>query len=53
MNIRIIEPAEIAAVKAGEIDGTVFKDGEVWANEDALRYWRVRNSKPTETKETP
>jgi len=45
-SIQITNPAEIAAVLAGEIEGEQYADGETWAETDSLAAWRLsRNFK--------
>jgi hypothetical protein len=39
-SIQITNPAEIAAVKAGELEGEIYSDGEVFADAVALCNWR-------------
>jgi len=42
LEIQIFDEEEIAAVRSGELDGTVYKDGECYADVEALAKWRER-----------
>jgi hypothetical protein len=46
MEIQVTDVREIAAVKAGEIEGTPYKDGEVWADVQSLLAWRASHPAP-------
>jgi hypothetical protein len=46
MEIQVTDPIEIAAVKAGEIEGCVYRDGEIWADVQSLLAWRQAHSGP-------
>ena len=39
MHIKLMDFAEISAVKTGAIDGDIYADGEVYADAAALRDW--------------
>lgn len=43
MNRRVLvtDPAAIAAVTDGTIDGDAYNDGEVYANEEELKAWAL------------
>ena len=41
LEIQIFDEEEIAAVRSGELDGTVYKDA-VYADVQALAAWRER-----------
>lgn len=41
-SIRITNPVEIVAIKAGEIEGEAYSDGECWADVLSLIRWRNR-----------
>ena len=42
LEIQIFDEEEIAAVRSGDLDGIVYKDGECWADVQALEKWRER-----------
>ncbi len=48
MSIQVVDPVEIEAVKRGEIEGDVYRDGEVFAEEDSLAAWRERQGAPAQ-----
>jgi len=39
-SVQITDPREIEAVKSGAIEGTVYRDQEVWAEVVSLLQWR-------------
>jgi hypothetical protein len=41
MNVQVTDRTEINAVLCGEIEGTAYADGEVWANGTCLALWRI------------
>ena len=38
--VQVFDEEEIAAVRSGDLDGIVYKDGECWADVKALAKWR-------------
>jgi hypothetical protein len=42
LETQVFTAEEIAAVRSGELDGIVYKDGECWADVQALAAWRER-----------
>jgi hypothetical protein len=40
LEVQVFDEEEIAAVRSGELDGTVYKDGECFADVKALAKWR-------------
>lgn len=55
MNIRLTDPTEIEAVAIyGTIKGDVYRDGEVWAEEDSLYLWRLdRQAEAIKLRDSP
>jgi hypothetical protein len=41
LEVQVFDEEEIAAVRSGELDGTVYKDA-VYADVEALAKWRER-----------
>jgi hypothetical protein len=46
MSMQVVNPAEIEAVKRDEIEGDVYQDGEVFADEHSLEAYRKRQAPP-------
>jgi hypothetical protein len=42
--VEVTDPKEMLAVGDGEIEGETYEDGEVWANAESLRRWRVEHA---------
>lgn len=42
MQILTTDPAEIAAFRAGEIEGTEYVDGEIYIDQTSLLRWMAR-----------
>ena len=42
--VQITDAQEIAAVERGEIEGTVYKDGEIYADLASLLQWREKQA---------
>ncbi len=42
LETQVFSDEEIAAVRSGDLDGTQYKDGECWADVEALAKWRER-----------
>jgi hypothetical protein len=46
LEVQIFDEEEINAVRSGELDGTVYKDGAVYADVEALAKWRTVSDRP-------
>jgi hypothetical protein len=42
----VVEPREVEAVKRGEIEAEVYRDGEIWVPCDVLEAWRQGHAQP-------
>jgi hypothetical protein len=42
LETQVFDEEEINAVRSGELDGTVYRDGDCWADVQALAKWRER-----------
>jgi hypothetical protein len=49
--VQITDPTAVAAVQRGEVEGEVYRDGEVWADEESLRAWVLRALREEEGKD--
>jgi hypothetical protein len=47
MNVNVTNnQAAVEAIKAGTLDGEIYKDGEVWANGQAYNRWLYQTQQP-------
>jgi hypothetical protein len=44
---QITDSAAIEAVRSGEIEGTIYGDGECWTLEQSLAAWRAKHQQAT------
>ncbi len=41
--VEVFDEDEVTAVRNGEIEGDVYRDGECWADPQSLIQWREKN----------
>lgn len=45
-NVLVTDELAKAAVRHGDIDGDIYRDGEIWADAESLKRWYAAAAKP-------